>query len=88
MRMKPPHSLFATFGTRIFMALVAVSALLQAPPAAAIEFDEVRDYDEVFVISAAAPARDRIEVSWSIEDGYYLYNNRFLQFSSEEGNNR
>ncbi len=82
MRMKPPHSLFATFGTRIFMALVAVSALLQAPPAAAIEFDEVRDYDEVFVISAAAPARDRIEVSWSIEDGYYLYNNRFLQFSS------
>jgi thiol:disulfide interchange protein DsbD len=48
--------------------------------ARAIEFDEVRDFDEVFVISASAPARGRIEVRWAIEDGYYLYNNQFLRF--------
>jgi thiol:disulfide interchange protein DsbD len=56
--------------------------LMQAPAATAIEFDEVRDFGEVFVISATAPARDRIEVSWAIEEGYYLYNNRFLQFKT------
>ncbi|MCU0990890.1 MAG: hypothetical protein MUE63_15300, partial [Xanthomonadales bacterium] len=35
-----------------------------------------------FVISAAAPTRDRIEVRWAIEDGYYLYNNQFLRFTA------
>ena len=33
-------------------------------PYSAIEFDEVRDYGEVFVISGSAPGRDRIEVRW------------------------
>ena len=51
-------------------------------PAQAIEFDEVRDFEDVFVISAEAPARDRVEVRWDIEDGYYLYNNKFLRFRS------
>jgi thiol:disulfide interchange protein DsbD len=46
----------------------------------AIEFDEVRNFEDVFVISASAPARERIEVRWAIEDGYYLYNNQFLRF--------
>ena len=58
----------------------ALLALL-AGPAAAIEFDEVRDFGEVFVISASAPARDRVEVRWDIEEDYYLYNNRFLGFT-------
>jgi thiol:disulfide interchange protein DsbD len=35
----------------------------------------------VFVISASAPARERVEVRWAIEDGYYLYNNQFLRFT-------
>jgi thiol:disulfide interchange protein DsbD len=46
---------------------------LAAPAAGAIEFDEVPDYGEVFAISASAPARDRVEVRWAIEEGYYLY---------------
>ncbi len=53
-----------------------------APHANAIEFDEVRDFADVFVISATAPDRDRLEVRWEIEDGFYLYNNKFLKFSS------
>jgi thiol:disulfide interchange protein DsbD len=62
--------------------LVLLAALGLTRAAAAIEFDEVRDYGDVFAISAAAPARDRIEVRWAIADGYYLYNNQFLRFTA------
>jgi len=82
MTVKNSHRLLAKSISLLAAALIAASALLLASSASAIEFDEVRDFDEVFVISAAAPSRDRIEVSWAIEDGYYLYNNRFLRFTS------
>ena len=82
MTVKNFHSLLAESISLLAATLIAASALLHASSASAIEFDEVRDFDEVFVISAAAPSRDRIEVSWAIEDGYYLYNNRFLRFTS------
>ncbi len=55
--------------------------LLAWTAAAAIESDEVRPFEEVYVISAIAPDRTQIEVSWDIAPGYFLYNNRFLQFS-------
>ena len=55
-------------------------ALAVVPTAQAIDFDDVRDFEEVFVISAEAPGRDRVVVRWAIEDGYYLYNNKFLRF--------
>ena len=65
----------------ILIALaLALPGVLVAPDAAAIDPADVRDFDEVFVISATAPTRDRVEVRWDIEDGYYLYNNKFLQF--------
>ena len=57
-------------------------ALAAVPSAQAIDFDDVRDFEEVFVISAEAPGRDRVVVRWAIEDGYYLYNNKFLRFRS------
>jgi len=68
------------YGLAAVLALAA--GLSFAPPAAAIEFDEVRDYGDVFRISGAAPSRDRVEVSWQIADQYYLYNNRFLRFAA------
>ena len=67
------------------MAALAAAALLLLAPwnvVRAIDFDEVRDFEEVFVLSVDAPARDRIELRWAIEDGFYLYNNKFLQFRS------
>ena len=67
----------ALLGLAFSLALGIVS-----PPASAIEFDEVRDFGDVFVISAAAPTRDRIEVRWAIADDYYLYNNQFLRFTA------
>ena len=67
----------------ILLALaLAVPALVAAPDAAAIDPADVRDFEDVFLISGSAPGRDRLEVRWEIEDGYYLYNNKFLQFRS------
>jgi len=51
--------------------------------AAAIEPDEVRRFEDVFLISAHAPDRSQIEVSWEIAPDYFLYNNRFLKFRVE-----
>ena len=50
-------------------------ALLAAIPATAADI-ELPPVDEVFVLSAQATARDRIEVRWQIADGYYLYRHR------------
>jgi thiol:disulfide interchange protein DsbD len=59
-----------------------VLGLSLAPAASAIEFDEVRNFEDVFVISGNAPSRDRLEVRWEIAEDYYLYNNKFLRFTS------
>ena len=50
-------------------------ALLAALPAAAQQPD-LPPVDQVFVLSAQATARDRIEIRWQIADGYYLYRHR------------
>ena len=50
-------------------------ALLAALPVQAVDI-ELPPVDEVFVLSAQATARDRIEVRWQIADGYYLYRHR------------
>ncbi len=59
------------------------AALLACGALQAIEPGDVRDFGDVFVISADAPERNRVEVSWDIAEGYYLYKNRFLQFSAQ-----
>ncbi len=51
--------------------------------ATALEFDEIREFGDVFEISAQANNRQQIDVSWKIADGYYLYNNKFLKFKTE-----
>jgi thiol:disulfide interchange protein DsbD len=67
---------------KIKICLGLILSLLLAPAALAIEFDEVRNFEDVFVISGSAPVRDRLEVHWDIADDYYLYNNKFLRFIS------
>ena len=60
---------------RWLAAPALVASLLAAAPAIAADF-ELPPVDEVFVLSAQATARDRIEVRWKIADGYYLYRHR------------
>ena len=67
------------------LSILLLPILLLIGPllATALEFDEVREFGEVFEISARATSRERIEVSWEIADGYYLYHNKFLKFKTE-----
>jgi thiol:disulfide interchange protein DsbD len=67
---------------KIITSIGILIVLLGMSRAQAIEFDEVRNFEDVFVISGTAPARDRVEISWKIADDYYLYNNKFLRFTS------
>jgi len=66
-----------------FSFLLTASLLFFSSVAAAIEFDEIREYGDVFKVSAKASDRQHIEVSWEIADGFYLYNNKFLKFKTE-----
>ena len=66
-----------------FSFLLTASLLFFSSVAAAIEFDEIREYGDVFKVSAEASDRQHIEVSWEIADGFYLYNNKFLKFKTE-----
>ncbi|HEY1070522.1 MAG TPA: protein-disulfide reductase DsbD domain-containing protein, partial [Thermomonas sp.] len=60
---------------RWLAAQALIAGLLAALPAAAADV-ELPPVDQVFVLSAQATARDRIEVRWKIADGYYLYRHR------------
>ena len=61
---------------RVALAAVALALCLPASvPAFAADID-LPPVDQVFVLSAKATARDRIEVSWKIADGFYLYRHR------------
>ncbi|MEO5963693.1 MAG: protein-disulfide reductase DsbD [Thermomonas sp.] len=70
---------FAYFRRRLVNATLAALALLLclsiSAPAVAADID-LPPVDQVFVLSAKATARDRIEVSWKIADGFYLYRHR------------
>ncbi len=57
------------------LALASFAALAIAP-------EDVREYGDVFIISATAPDREHVELTWDIAPDYYLYNNRFLSFSA------
>ena len=69
--------------TGLLKPLLPVMLLFWPLLVTAIEFDEVKEFGEVFVVSAQADNRQLIEVSWDISDGYYLYNNKFLKFKTE-----
>ena len=63
---------------------IAALFLLSVPATgAAIEFDEVKDYQDAYRISGTAVSRDLLEISWNIEPDYYLYHNKFLKFTSD-----
>ena len=56
--------------------LLFLASLLAPAASAAITQDDLLPVDEAFVLTATAPARDRIEIRWKITDGYYLYRHR------------
>jgi thiol:disulfide interchange protein DsbD len=61
---------FRRFAVRLF--LLCAPAVAQA----AIDPGDLLPIDEAYVLTAAAPERGRIEFTWKIADGYYLYRHR------------
>ncbi|HEV7269360.1 protein-disulfide reductase DsbD [Pseudoxanthomonas sp.] len=59
-----------------FACLLSLASLIAPAASAAITQDDLLPVDEAFVLTAAAPTRDRIEIRWQITDGYYLYRHR------------
>lgn len=58
------------------LLLLFLASLLAPAASAAITQDDLLPVDEAFVLTATAPARERIEIRWKITDGYYLYRHR------------
>ena len=58
-----------------FLSLVSQSAF-------ALGADEILPPNQAFKVSAKALATDRIEISWDIAEGYYLYRNK-MRFESK-----
>ncbi|KAA9131611.1 protein-disulfide reductase DsbD [Marinihelvus fidelis] len=63
------------------MACLLLAAWLPAA-AQAVSPQEVKPYAEVFSLQARAETRAQLVLEWTIADGYYLYNNQFLGFTS------
>ena len=60
------------------LARVAALALLAGalPAQSAIDESQLLPVDQAFALQARASGRDRIELDWTIADGYYLYRHR------------
>ena len=60
--------------TRWLLAVLA--ALLLVPTAQAVDESDLLPIDEAFALTATAPERGRIEFTWKVAEGYYLYKHR------------
>jgi len=64
--------------------LLLLSALLFAPISHAVDEKDLLPIDQAFALSAKAVSRDKIEFTWKIAPGYYLYRHR-MGISSVDG---
>jgi thiol:disulfide interchange protein len=58
------------------LCATALALLAIAAPAAAIDDSQLLPVDEAFALQARAAGRGRIEIQWTIAEGYYLYRHR------------
>ena len=65
-----------------FLQLIFLCLLLLGSSAVALADDELLPPEQAFKISATAVAADRLEISWAIAEGYYLYRDK-MQFKSK-----
>lgn len=67
-------------GKRVSWCSAAFTAallwLIALPASAAIDPDDLLPVDDAFALRAEAVTRGRIELTWTIADGYYLYRHR------------
>ena len=63
--------------------LLLLSTLLIVPAALAVDEKDLLPIDQAFALSAKAVSRDKIEFTWKIAPGYYLYRHRMSVASSD-----
>jgi len=68
---------------RLLTVLAALGALVAAVVAGAAP--EFLTADQAFRVSAIAAGSDRVNVTWKVEDGYYLYRSKFRVQSDTPG---
>lgn len=61
----------------IRICALALAAIACSTPALAIDQSDLLPVDEAFALHASAPSADRVEFTFKIADGYYLYQHRF-----------
>ncbi|HET6603273.1 MAG TPA: protein-disulfide reductase DsbD [Xanthomonadaceae bacterium] len=61
---------------RSLPALLALLTLLAPSPAPAIDEADLLPVEEAFALRAEAVTRERIELTWQVAEGYYLYRHR------------
>jgi len=64
------------FSRVVSTALVALSALAFSPARAAVTEADLLPVDQAYQLSAKAVGTDRVEFTWKIAPGYYLYRHR------------
>lgn len=67
------------------LAAVLLLCVAAIAPALAVSESDLLPVDDAFALSARAPARDRIELTWRIADGYYLYRQRIAVQPTDNG---
>ncbi|MBB5209718.1 protein-disulfide reductase DsbD family protein [Chiayiivirga flava] len=58
------------------LLLAALTLGVAAAASAAIDEDDLLPIDEAYKLSVTASTRDRIEFTWTVAEGYYLYRHR------------
>ena len=62
---------------RAALAVVLAGLGVLAPEARAVSEADLLPVDQAYILSAKAVSRERVEFSWQIAPGYYLYRHRF-----------
>jgi len=63
------------FGAALALLLAGLAAL--PLPAQAVDEKDLLPVDQAYVLSAKAISRERVEFTWKVAPGYYLYRHRF-----------
>ncbi len=72
-----------THGPAALLATFALLMLAWSLPARAIDESDLLPVDQAFVLSAKAIDQGRIQISWNIAKGYYLYRERMSAQSAD-----
>ncbi|MEO6172895.1 MAG: protein-disulfide reductase DsbD [Arenimonas sp.] len=68
-----------------YILLLLLSTLLLAPTARAVDEKDLLPIDQAFVVTAKALDRNKIEFTWKIAPGYYLYKHRMSVAAIDSG---